>query len=207
MYRHLIWDFDGTLYDTYPQMTEALLAALGEFGQTADYNEAYGLIKITLFHAANVYARRFSLPVDALIAAFHVHHAAQTAFPAMPGLESCLTQTKQSGCSHYLFTHRDRRAVTQLEADGFTRYFTGYVTREDGFADKPSPEAVQYLMRRYGFAAGDALMIGDRDIDMGSGQAAGVAGVLLDPGGYYPEWKAEYLIQSLAEVPALIQKG
>ncbi len=204
--RHLIWDFDGTLYDTYPQISEALLQALSSFGYAADYDEAYALNKQTLFTAVSVYAERFGIPVDALMTAFRERHAAQAAFPAMPGLRECLEATAATGCRHYLFTHRDRVAVKQLEADGLAPFFSECVTREDGFADKPSPEAVLHLMSRHGFAARDALMIGDRDIDVNAGHAAGVAGVLLDTGGFYPDLKAEYRIDRLADIPALLNR-
>jgi len=202
--KHLIWDFDGTMYDTYPQMTEALLAALRGYGRTADAREAYALIKKTLFTAVTVYAERFGLPPDALMAAFRARHAQQGGFPPMPGLRACLAQTARLGCRHYLFTHRDRRAVEQMAADGLLPYFTECVTREDGFADKPSPEAVLHLMDVHGFTAKGAYMIGDRDIDIGAGHAAGVAGVLYDPGGFYPELKAEHRICDLREIPALV---
>jgi phosphoglycolate phosphatase-like HAD superfamily hydrolase len=204
--KHLIWDFDGTLYDSYPQITEAFLDALSSFGRAAEYDEVYALNKKTLFAAVTVYAERFSLPADALMAAFRQRHGAQGAFPVMPGLRECLEATAETGCRHYLFTHRDRLAVQQLESDGLAPFFTECVTREDGFADKPSPEAVLYLMDRHRFAARDALMIGDRDIDVGAGHAAGVAGVLLDPDGFYPRVEAEYRINRLDEIPALLKR-
>ena len=32
----LIWDFDGTLFDSYPHVVGAYLQALADFGRTAD---------------------------------------------------------------------------------------------------------------------------------------------------------------------------
>ena len=72
---HIIWDYDGTLYDTYPQMTLALMAALRGFGQDASYAEAYSLLKKTVFYGVSVYAVRYQIPAGALLAAFRTYHA------------------------------------------------------------------------------------------------------------------------------------
>ena len=109
------------------------------------------------------------------------------------------------GCRHYLFTHRDRKAIVQLADDGLVPFFEDAITRESGFADKPSPEAIEHLIHVHGFRARDALMIGDRDIDIQSGQAAGAAGVLFDPDGFYPGLKADFSIRSLGDVPLLVR--
>ena len=37
--RHFIWDFDGTLFDTYPVIIEDLNLALREFGFGCDFPE------------------------------------------------------------------------------------------------------------------------------------------------------------------------
>ena len=47
------------------------------------------------------------------------------------------------------------------------------------FAWKPAPDAVLYLMDRYGMSREDAVMIGDRDCDLASGRNAGVGSVHL----------------------------
>ncbi|MDD3214837.1 MAG: HAD-IA family hydrolase [Eubacteriales bacterium] len=206
MRKNLVWDFDGTLYDTYPQMAVALVKALEDFHCKADEAEAYALMKKTLFYAVTVYAERFGLKTEVLLAAFRERHAEQRAFVPMAGLVDCLEATASLGCRHYLFTHRDHRAVDQLATDGLLRLFTDCVTREDGFADKPSPEALLYLMNLHRFPAAEAYMIGDRDIDIDAGNAAGIAGVLLDPGRYYPQVAARYRIVTLNELPALLSK-
>ena len=202
---HLIWDFDGTLYDAYPRMTGDLVAALAQFGVTADAVEVYALIKQTLFHGATTLAARYGLDDQELLAAFRKQHRDVKRLPPMPGLPACLADTAALGCRHYLFTHRDRGAVKMLQGDGLDVFFSDYITRENRFADKPSPEAILYLMEKHGFRAQDAYMIGDRDIDILAGQTAGAEGILLDPDGFYPALSAEHRIQSLAEIPAIMR--
>ncbi len=197
---HLIWDFDGTLYDAYPNMAVALVAALQTFGVKADADEAYRLIKRTLFHGVCTLAARYGLDTEALIDAFRAAHHAQGRMPLMPHAEACLAETAVLGCKHYLFTHRNRGAIAMLREDGLDRYFADFVTREDGFADKPSPEAILHLMRRHAFTGSEAYMVGDRDIDIQSGQAAGAQGILFDPEGFYPDLAAEHRVASLAEI-------
>ena len=36
MFTDIIWDFDGTLFDTYPPMTEAFKRALNDLGYDDD---------------------------------------------------------------------------------------------------------------------------------------------------------------------------
>ncbi|MCE5342959.1 MAG: HAD-IA family hydrolase [Eubacteriales bacterium] len=204
MDKHLIWDFDGTIYDTYPQMARALVEALADFCCAVNEREACERMKVTLFSAVNIYAEQFGIPADTLMTAFQTHHARQTTLPMMPGLVDCLQTTATMGCRHYLFTHRDQRALAQLAADGLSGFFSDCITRADGFADKPSPQAIFYLMEKQGFAAGNAYMIGDREIDMASGRAAGVGCILFDSDGLTTGARADYRVGSLAEIPTLL---
>ena len=42
MYKHILWDFDGTLFDTYPALARALHQALEIHGVSADVQEYMG---------------------------------------------------------------------------------------------------------------------------------------------------------------------
>ena len=86
----LIWDFDGTLYDSYPQMAEALRLALRDFSITANIAEIYALQKVTLYHACTVYAQRHGLSVETLLAVYRKKHAAMGLPPPMPDAATCL---------------------------------------------------------------------------------------------------------------------
>lgn len=40
--RHFIWDFDGTVADTYPAIIQSLRDALQEFGHDCDRRRPWG---------------------------------------------------------------------------------------------------------------------------------------------------------------------
>lgn len=197
----LIWDFDGTLYDSYPQMAEALCLTLRDFSVTADPAEIYALQKVTLYHACTVYAQRHGLSVEPLLAAYRKRHAAMAGPPPMPGAAACLRACAALGCRQALFTHRDRSALEALARDGLAPLFADAVLRTDGFADKPAPDAILHLMRKHGFAARDTWMIGDRALDLQAGRNACVHTALFDPDGFFPVLQADLRLQTLADLP------
>lgn len=201
--RHLFWDFDGTLYDTYPQITRALQDALREFSIAAPPAEALGLLKVSVYRAACYYADKNGLDVQAVMEAFHKYHDAQMGFLPYAGLESCLRRLHDAGIRHYLYTHRDTRAVEQLQRDGLYRYFADAVTRTDGFPDKPAPDALLAMMARNGVRPEEAAMVGDRDIDIDAGHKAGMSGILFDPDGFYPALRVEMRVSSMRELSGL----
>ena len=51
MIKNLIWDFDGTLCNTYPSIIRTLKASLKDFGYIVDEKEILSKVKITLGEA------------------------------------------------------------------------------------------------------------------------------------------------------------
>lgn len=47
----LIWDFDGTLFDTYPLMAQSLRQALLDEGRDVPLERIRALMNVTLGHA------------------------------------------------------------------------------------------------------------------------------------------------------------
>ena len=99
--KHLIWDFDGTLYDTYSQITGALLQALDDYHcRGVSPQEAYGLLKVSVYHACCVYAERYALTTDELLTAFQKYHRAEKQFYPSHDAKLCLLTTRSMGCKH-----------------------------------------------------------------------------------------------------------
>lgn len=207
--RHLFWDFDGTLYDSYPNVCDALRLTLEDLRHPELYNAAAALrlVKTSVYNAATTLAVQGQFDVHTLLRVFEHHHAAEPAFPPYAGLADCLQTLHAHGVRHYLYTHRDERAIEQLKQDGLWHLFTDAVIRTDGFPDKPAPDALLALMARNGVNAAEAAMVGDRDIDIGAGHNAGMQGILFDPDGFYPTLDVEMRVNTMAQLCENVLKG
>ena len=66
------------------------------------------------------------------------------------------------------------------------------------FAQKPSPDAVNWICETYGLDKSETVMIGDREIDVLSGKNAGVSGCLFTKKENV-ESKADFIIRDIIE--------
>ena len=72
--RHFIWDFDGTLFDTYPVIIENLNLALAQYGYRCDPVEAMGLMLSRIITAQRHYAEVYGIDLQALVEGYEHHH-------------------------------------------------------------------------------------------------------------------------------------
>ena len=177
--RHFIWDFDGTLFDTYPVIIQNLRDALARFGRDAVPAEAMKLMLNNIPSAMDFYAEKFEINRDALHDAYQEFHRqanAEMAALPMEGVREVLQRICDTGRYNYVFTHRplwETRAY--LEKHHLTGLFRELVGPETpGFAWKPAPDAITYLLEKYHLNPEETAMVGDREIDLGSGRSAGV---------------------------------
>jgi len=107
---------------------------------------------------------------------YHTRSNGALAAQPMPGAAQVLRKICALGGHNYIFTHRHvDEARKYLAKYGLSDYFREVVGPESPcFARKPAPDAILYLLRRYGIAPEAAVMIGDRDCDLGSARAAGI---------------------------------
>lgn len=180
--KHFIWDFDGTLFDSYPIIIATLRAALQEYGHDCDPVEAMRLMLQNIGVAQHYYADKFGIVYEDLIETYYSHHNRlnpQLAAEPMADVEKVLKKICESGRKNYIFTHRKCSTTAQyLEKYGLSQYFTEIVGPEaPNFAYKPSPDSLLYLMDKYGMTTEDAVMVGDRDCDLGSARNAGMGTV------------------------------
>lgn len=177
--RHFIWDFDGTLFDTYPVIIENLQKALAHYGHTADTAEAMRRMLETIPAARDHYADEFGISRAELAEEYMKYHLqANRELKAQPiaGVKEVLRRIREMGHYNYIFTHRALdETMAYLCKYGLAEEFCEVVAPETpGFALKPAPGAVLYLKEKYGMTDTDAVMVGDREIDLGSGRAAGI---------------------------------
>ena len=180
-YKHVIWDFDGTLFDTYPVMASAAAKTFMEAGLTEPKAEIMALMKISIGHAFDFYRKKHNLNeefFDRLIKLSKAMEAEEAQL--FDGAADVCRHVCEAGGYNYLFTHRGGTTPYFMEKFGLSQYFTQYVTSKDNFAKKPDPEGILHLIKRHNIPHESAIMIGDRDIDILSAKNAGIHGCFFD---------------------------
>lgn len=208
-FAHYIWDFDGTLFDSYPGIATAIRDAFRDLGCPVTYEEAYKLTKISVGHAISTLKERFALsqPEAELkdrFREFTKEDPSVGSFGPYGGIPELLEDIAARGGKNYLFTHRGPSALKHLETSSLAPLFSETITSVDGFAPKPAPDAVLHLIQKYNMDKSRVVMVGDRDIDILSGQNAGAAGCLFDPDRFYEDFAVELKTSTVPELRALL---
>jgi len=206
---HFLWDFDGTLMDTYPAMVQAFVNACASFGVTVTAERALNLMKNNLGHCINCIAEENGLTYEELHAAYYREEDAvpDNAVVPLPGIPETLRALHNLGGRHYLATHRNARAWDFLAANGLKELFAGGTTKEDNLPRKPEPDMVLAVLARHGIDPATAIMIGDRPLDTESGRRAGILSCMYDVEGRFPHDPAELRCEDAWELTKILTGG
>ncbi len=71
--RHLIWDVDGTLFDTWPAIVGSLGSAALERGAPATRAEVHDLALVSVDHCLETLSATYSISLDLLAGGFARH--------------------------------------------------------------------------------------------------------------------------------------
>lgn len=181
--KHFIWDFDGTLADTYPNLVRYMTLALSDFGKTAAPVEILEKMMENIPYAITYYAEHFNLPQ---LKQQYDHYYAlgkNDAVGLFENVTAVLERIRHSGGHNYIFTNRGVTLDAMLDKMELRHYFTEIVKAGDPeFEYKPSPRPILYLMEKYGGTLENTAMVGDRKCDLESGYKAGCKTIhLLTP--------------------------
>ena len=74
MFRNIIWDVDGTLFDTYPAIAKAFQVALNDLGKDASLDRIEDLAKISISYCVTTLANQCQLNEEDIAQAFGEHY-------------------------------------------------------------------------------------------------------------------------------------
>lgn len=176
-YTDYIWDLGGTLLDNYQTSATAFQEVLLEdFGINVAYDAVYDALRVSTEFAVSQFAA--GLPDFTTI--YKKREAQTLTKPVLfSDAERVLATIVQNGHRNFMISHRNDQVLEILETAGISAYFTEVVTSSNGFARKPSPDSIHYLLDKY--APEQPVMIGDRDIDILAGQNAGIETIYFAP--------------------------
>lgn len=176
-----IWDFDGTLVDSYDAIMEVLNLLYSEQNWPFDGPViSHQILETSIGQLLDQQAQVYGLDTRLLKARFMAEQEARDdQITLMPYAEEVLSQTVERGVCHFIYTHKGETTGAVLERLGIASYFTQVVTAADGFARKPDPEAVNYLIDQYDLDRAKTYYIGDRPLDRDCALAAGITSINL----------------------------
>jgi phosphoglycolate phosphatase len=212
----IVFDLDGTLVDTTPDLTHALNYALARQGQPPVSAEtvrslvgmgAMVMIEEGLRHAG------VTADLQSMLGDFLVYYEANIAGESrpFPGAVEVLDRLQHEGATLAVCTNKreslSRRLLQELELEG---YFSAIAGRDTFPVAKPDPG---HLTGVIGLAGGDpvrAVMVGDSDVDVRTASAASVPVILVNFGyavdkveGERPEAVINHFDQLYASLSAL----
>lgn len=201
-FKAAIWDFDGTLFNTYPGILKAFERVLEENGVKGNPEKILKLMKdYSVGHAHRYYKEHTPLK-DNFMDRYHEYETGLDKRIAQPypyAREVC-RDIKNSGGMNFLFTHRDNTAVEYLELHDMTKYFTEMVTKEKGLKSKPAPDPFLYFIDKYHLEKDSVLSVGDRNIEVLSAKAAGVQSCFFKSNDAVLTSEPDYTVNSLEEL-------
>lgn len=175
MYKHIIWDFDGTLFDTYPVMAGVFKDMLEEIGIHEPLEAILRNMKVSISHAMQVYSKKYHITASFLQDLKHRSRETElNQCKPYQGIEGICKHIDSTGRSNYLYTHRGETALHFLKNYELYDYFRDFITSQQGFPRKPNPEALRYLIGKHGMNPEETLMIGDRELDIKAAVNAGI---------------------------------
>ena len=174
-YKLYLFDVDGTLLDSAPDICGAVRDALGEVG-VSGLDETY-LRSFVGFHLFDLFEE--VLPGytaeqnHALLARYRQiylgrGHSTTRVYDGVPAMLAGLGGMKSTATTKSSETAR--AILTQF---GLVPHFD-HVQGTDGFPSKPEPNVIFKSLDLLGVAPGECLMIGDAAPDMEAGRRAGV---------------------------------
>ena len=213
----VVFDLDGTLVDTAPDLINALNFVLSREGLPAvPLKSARNMIgagaRKLLERGLEVDGRHVSPgDLDRLTGDFIDHYAAHIADESRPfeGLEDALDDLSARGCRFAVCTNKlEWLSKLLLDELGLSSRFSAICGADTFGVSKPDPAILQQTVARAGGRLASTVMVGDAGADVGVARRANVPVVGVDFGYTdvpMADLKPDRLIGHMRDLPAAVE--
>ncbi len=208
MIKDVIWDFDGTLFDTYPAIADVFLETFRTFKLKESRREVLSFLHQSLSKTYDHFSEKYNIDRETLRSRFVETEEAMDVSKAQPfpGAVNLLKHIKNCGGNNFIYTNRGVSTYSFIEHADHTKYFTEIITREDGFGRKPAPDCINYFVEKYSLNRDATLMVGDREIDVLAAHNAGIKSCYFNSHNIPIPTKPHIYVDSLPELLPYLQK-
>ena len=185
MYKACIFDLDGTLTDTLESLTYSVNETLKELGFSSITSEqcknfvgsgARKLIERALQASGDTELQHIEKAMEIYGRIFKVYCTYHVA--PYEGIRELLQQLKEKGIILSVLSNKPHLQTKDVVATYFEPDTFLYVQgQQEGVPRKPDPTAALMLAEKMGVSSKECVYIGDSDVDMQTGNAAGMESV------------------------------
>ncbi len=165
--KYVVFDWDGTLADTYPVISAAYDYTFDTLGLPRIPYDEVKRITSTLQNKDTlgcIFGERKQEAADAYYSFIGNHHAA--ALEAMPGAHSVLEYCRKHNITSILITNKKTLYVAEeIEKLGFSEFFDKVIAAGEYAEDKPHPLATHAAFGGKLPPADEILVLGDGEAD------------------------------------------
>jgi phosphoglycolate phosphatase len=212
----LVFDLDGTLIDTAPDLVDTLNMLMEREGlPRIPYEKARNLIgggaRAMIARGVEAEGRTLApAELEQMFADFIDHYSAHIADRSrpFPGLLEALDVLTADGFRFAVCTNKlERLSLQLLDALDLTRRFAAICGQDTFGMQKPDPEVLRRTIAAAGGEPTRAIMIGDSVTDVRTARAAGVPVIAVDFGYSerpISEFAPDRIISHFAELPRAV---
>ncbi len=185
---NILWDFDGTLFDTYPAIIEGFVKLAQ---QDLDREDVLKWLKID----SKTAFKHFGIDESKrdTFKRLDKEHSKLYSQP-FEHLEEVLAAVE----NNIIVTHRDRESTNYLlEKYQLSRYFKEIVSvEEQGFSRKPHPSSYEFVLKNHHID----VVVGDRELDLLPARKLGIKTVAFQNRNI----EADFHLDSYADFTPLV---
>ena len=211
----IIFDLDGTLINSIPDLTDALNHTASLFERKgfteADITKMVGAGVSKLIERAfettkgeNLFDEVFGVFLEY----YNKHHSRLSYL--YDGVEKELSRLHKSGKKLAILSNKLDRFTKQIAKDfGIEKHFSIVLGATDELKPKPSGEAINFILEKLGISKEMALMVGDSQPDIMAAKDAGIDCVAVTY-GYRPEeilkeFNPGFMISRISKLKEIIE--
>lgn len=216
MVKNLIFDLDGTLLNTLPDITRAINDALKAegYGYSFSLEEAKSLIgggADRLIRKAlkdkGQDEKRFDRLKKAYMPLYKAYQEDTTA--PFPFIKETLALLQRKGIRMFVVSNKPDELAKIIVPHYLPSFFEGVQGQQEGALPKPDPSSTLRLILDYKLDKSETLYVGDSSFDIDTAHNALLRSVLVTWGyGYYTKEllsKSDYAISDPKELIALVE--
>ncbi len=173
--KHVCFDLDGTLINSYNTIYKSTVKTLNELKINEplieeEFHKRIGHHFVDIFNEMKIPVTDFEIFINIYKNCYFDFIDESEVYP---GVEETLNILREKNISISLLTTKGQEQADKIiDHFGFRKYFDFVMGRRPGIANKPAAEPLLFICKELGISPSQTLMTGDTELDVNCGKNA-----------------------------------